>query len=310
MPAWDAVKKRGFSGRGEGTISDLGSETILKNMQDPPDAKRRKDLEALAAKARAGDASALERLHVLAALPGYEEKYGKGYGAGTRDSRNFARYLLERDFGEDLNYLSPGDKYAGDDLGAVLKVAAPILGATIPGVGLLGAAAIGAGGTAAGDYASRGRVDLKNALLAGTLSAAGNSILGNGLGSTNAALPGVPGTTAAATGPAGMGGSAASAAGASSVLGAAGKAKSFGDAISKYGPLILAGAGTIDAAGRHAQADQYRKQALDMAMQDYASRAGARDQAMGRVLAPLPTRPDLSAIYASPNPYARPVPRG
>jgi len=302
------------SGRGVGTVPDIPAERILAEMQDPPDAKRKRNLDKLAAKAKAGDAAALERLHVLGALPGYEDQYGKGYGAGTRDGRNYARYLLERDFGEDLNYLTPGDAYAGDTIGGVLKAAAPVLGAVLPGVGFLGAAAIGAGGTAAGDLASTGDVNLKNALIAGTLSGAGNSMLGNGLGSVNSSLPGVPGTTTAATGAAGMGGSATAvptaASTAGGILGTGVKAKGVGDAIAKYGPLALGALGTIDAAGRYANADRLTQQQLDLLKRDWESRGPARDMAIQQVLGAMPTRPDLSAMYTSPNPYARPVPRG
>jgi hypothetical protein len=304
------------SGRGVGSIPDLPPSLLLKNMSDPPDRKRKEDLDKLAARAKAGDAEALERLHVLAALPGYEDQYGKGYGAGTRDGRNWARYLLETQFGEDLNYLTPGDKFSGDELGGALKVLAPLAGAFLPGVGFLGAAAIGAGGTAAGQYAQTGRVDLKDALLKGTLAGAGNSILGNGLGSTSSALPGVPGTTAAATGSAGMGGNAAvpsvsgSAAGVSGVLGAAGRAKGVGDAISKYGPLVLGGLGVLDTAAQHREAERLRREGLEMARRQYELGAPARAAAQERILGPTPVRPDLSTLYQSPNPYARPVPRG
>lgn len=301
-------------GRGVGGIPDLPPEQILENMSDPPDAKRKRNLDKLAAKAKAGDAAALERLHVLGALPGYEDQYGKGYGAGTRDGRNYARYLLERDFGEDLNYLTPGDKFSGDEVGGALKILAPLAAAAIPGIGFLGAAAIGAGGTAAGDLAATGNVNLKNALIAGTLSGAGNSLLGNGLGSVNSTLPGVPGTTTAATGAAGMGGSATAAptaaSAASGVLGTGIKAKGVGDAIAKYGPLALGALGTIDAAGRYANADRLTQQQLDMLKRDWESRGPARDMALQQVLGAMPTRPDLSAMYTSPNPYARPVPRG
>lgn len=308
-----AAGGRGNVGRGEGYLPDLSPDVILKNMSDPPDKKRKRNLDKLAARAKAGDANALERLHVLGALPGYEDKYGKGYGAGTRDGRNYARYLLETQFGEDLNYLTPGDAYAGDDIGGVLKVLAPLAGAAIPGIGFLGAAAIGAGGTAAGDLAATGDVNLKNALIAGTLSGAGNSLLGNGLGSTNASLGGVPGTTTAATGPAGMGGSAATAGSAGTaggVLGTGIKAKGVGDAIAKYGPLALGAMGTIDAAGRYNRADRLTQQQLDLLKRDWESRSGARSAALEQVLGAMPTRPDLSPMYTSPNPYARPVPRG
>lgn len=303
----------GNPGRGAGYLPDLNPETIMGRMQDPPDKKRKRNLDKLAAQAAAGDAKALERLHVLGALPGYEDQYGKGYGAGTRDGRNYARYLLETQFGEDLNYLAPGDKYAGDDVGDVLKTLGPLAGAAIPGVGFLGAAAIGAGSTAAGDIAKTGSPNLKNALIAGTLSGAGNSLLGNGLGSVNSALPGVPGTTTAATGAAGMGGNATaagSAAGASGVLGTGVKAKGIGDAIAKYGPAVLGAIGTLDNAGRYDRADRLSQQQLDMLKRDWDSRGPARDQALERVLGAMPTRPDLSPMYQSPNPYARPVPRG
>lgn len=288
----------------------LSENTILKNLSDPPDAKRKKDMDKLAQKAAAGDTAALLRLQ---ALSGYDAKkeglaadpyadlraqfkaqYGTSNpGAATSDSQNYARYLVGNLTGKPAtDYLKPNDAYIGDDIGKVLKVVAPIAGALIPGVGTLGAMAIGGLGNAAGQYAATGKIDPKQAALSGGLAAAGNGLLGNGLGSVSQAAPGVAGAAGAA-------GAATQAAG--QAKGILGTGLSTKDAIT----LGLGGLGAIDAASQSAQADKLRGQALQFAAQDYGQRAPVRDAALTRALAPLPQQRDLSQTLVNrANPYS------
>ena len=313
MGLMDTVRKaeRAIGVTGVNGLSSLDEATILKNLSDPPDAKRKNDMDKLAQQAAAGDQSALLRLQ---ALSGYDPKkeglgsdpyadlrsqfkqlYGTSNpGAATSDAQNYARYLVGNLTGQQpVGYLKPNDAYIGDDIGKVLKVAAPIAGALIPGVGLLGATAIGGLGNAAGQYAATGKIDPKQALASGALAAAGNSALGNGLGS-------VPGA-AAAGGNVTQAGTAAAAGGGGASNGLLGTGLSTKDVLT----LGLGGLGAIDAASQSANADKLRGQALQFAAQDYGQRAPIRTAAVDRALAPLPTQRDLSQTLVNrANPYS------
>ena len=304
-------------------MADLGRGEIVGNMSDPPDAKRRKTMDKLAKKAAAGDQAALLRLQ---ALSGYDPKkegglkgvdpyadlrddfkgaFGKqNTGAATADAQNYARMLVADLTGSEVpNYLPPKDAYIGDTIGKVLKVAAPLAGALIPGVGMLGAAAIGAGGNALGQYAGTGKVNVGQSLLSGGLAAGGNALLGNGLGSTGGGA-GLPGYTPSAVveGPAGA--AKAAAIGAEGA-GAAGGAGGLLGAASKYAPLVLGGIQAVQTASQQSRANDLQNQALGFAKQDYAGRQPFREALMAKLSAPTPTAPDLSGLFQSSNPYGR-----
>lgn len=313
-------------------LASLDEATILKNMSDPPDQKRKQEMDKLAQQAAAGDATALLRLQALSGLDAKKEglaadpyadlrgqfksTYGTSNpGAATADAQNYARSLVANLTGQPAaGYLKPKDAYMGDDIGKVLKIAAPIAGALIPGVGTLGAAAIGGVGNAAGQYAATGKIDPKQAVLSGAAAAAGNKALGNGLGST---IPKAPDTSwlaganqGAAEALGGLPGAASTAAGAAGAAGQAGSSLlGIGaDDLKKWGPLVLGGLGAIDSASQSAQADKLRSQGLQYATQDYNSRAPVRAAALTGALAPLPQQKDLSQTLVNrANPYSTPA---
>jgi hypothetical protein len=139
-------------------------------------------------------------------------------------------------------------------LGGVLKVAAPLAGALIPGVGMVGAGLIGGLGSAAGGAMQGDKFNaLKTLARRRRGRGAGNKLLGNGLGSgsTNWGFgstapreltPGAPGGTTPGSGGAGSSG----APGASPLS----RFGDIGSLIQKYGPLALGAAGMIDQAGQ------------------------------------------------------------
>lgn len=323
--------------------TNLSDKQIIANMSDPPDAKRRKTMDKLAQQAAAGDQAALLRLE---ALSGYDAKKEKALGgadpyadlrgdfkaqfgtanpgAATADAQNYARLLVSNLTGQPVpSYLPPKDAYVGDDIGGVLKAVAPVAGALIPGVGLLGAAAIGGLGNAAGQYASTGKINVGQSLLAGGMAAGGNALLGNGLGSGGTGAFGSTPAGVAGTGPAGtgwggsatMGGNAPAALGAgaqaaASAGGIGGALGTAGNLLTKYGPLVLGGIGAVGAGKLGSQAEDLRNQAARVAMQDYQQRAPLREAAVTGLTGPRPQREDLSGLYADPsNPYRRPVAR-
>lgn len=313
-------------------MADLGRGEITANMQDPPDKKRRKTMDKLAKKAAAGDANALLRLQALSGydpakeggLDGtdpyadlrddFKARFGTGNpGAATADAQNYARMLVADLTGSEVpNYLPPKDAYIGDTIGKVLKVAAPIAGALIPGVGTLGAAAIGGLGNAAGQYAQSGKVNIGQSLLSGGLAAGGNALLGNGLGSTGAPGGAVGYTpTGVVEGAGGLGKAAAvgsKIAGGSGGLG--GLLGTVGDLATTYGPLVAGGLGAIGAGQLGSQAEDLRNQAARVAMRDYQQRAPLREAAVTGLTGPRPVREDLSGLFTDPsNPYRRPVAR-
>lgn len=300
-------------------MPSLSEKEILKNLSDPPDAKRKKDMDKLAAKAAAGDTSALLRLQALSGYDAkkeglaadpyadlraqFKQQYGTSNpGAATSDSQNYARYLVGNLTGKPAtDYLKPNDAYIGDDIGKILKVAAPIAGALIPGVGWLGAAAIGAGGNAAGQYAATGKIDPKGALVSGGLAAAGNKALGNGLGSGSTGTLGAAGVGGASSLPGDASGAMPSSGG-SSGLNLGGLNLGAKD----IATLGLGALGAVDAAHQSAEADKLRARGLQYATDDYNQRAPIRTAALGQALAPLPQQKDLSQTLVNrANPYSR-----
>lgn len=185
-------------------------------------------------------------------------------------------------------------------VGKVAKKVAPVLG-LIPGVGTLGAAAIGGlGGLASGGGlkgALQGAVRGGAGGLAGKL--AGGIVPGGVGGLINRIVPG------------GVGGLVT---GAVNKLGGAGAAAPAGGGTSGgVGGLIdLAGQGLAMYQGAQdtEQAARLRNEAANTARGAYASMAPVRQAAVGALLAPEPTRQDLSARYANPmNPFAAGRPR-
>lgn len=310
-------------------MADLGRGEITANMQDPPDKKRMKEMDKLAKKAAAGDQAALLRLQ---ALSGYDAKkegglngvdpyadlrddfkgaFGKqNTGAATADAQNYARMLVADLTGSEVpNYLPPKDAYIGDTIGKVLKIAAPIAGALIPGVGMLGAAAIGAGGNALGQYAGTGKVNIGQAALSGGLAAGGNALLGNGLGST-AAQGGAVGYTPTSVVEGAAGAGSGGAAGLPTALGKGLSLNGVLGTLGKAAPLIAGGMGAIGAGKLGSQAEDLRNQAARIALTDYQGRKPFRDAALEGLMGPQPQREDLSGLFSDPsNPYRRPVPR-
>ena len=297
-------------------------DQILKYMSDPVDSKRKKAMDAAFAKAQAGDPNAIRYLQTLSGdvhdLPpdvvaALDKQYGRGkWGAATQDGQNYARYLNSQLTGTPWAYRAHGDAYIGDDLGKVLKIGGMAAGALIPGVGTLGAGAIGAGSSVAGDLVQGKKPNLLGALGAGGVSAAGNALLGNGLGSTApAAAGGVPAGVGNATqsGPgigAQMAGALPSVAGSGGLLGhggVLGTGLSTNDALN----LGLGAAGAVQNANQQSHANALQDQAMQYATQDWANRAPLRQQAIQRMLAPLPQAQDQSALFAANqvNPFAR-----
>lgn len=69
-------------------------------------------------------------------------------------------------------------------------------------------------------------------------------------------------------------------------------------------PYILGGAATVSAIGQQNAANDLRKEALEAARQDYASRSPLRTRALSILTGAMPTPPDLSALRDTANPYA------
>lgn len=105
------------------------------------------------------------------------------------------------------------------------------------------------------------------------------------------------------------GGAAAGSGTAAGVGGTAAATKGVLGTVEKYGPLVLGGLGALDAHNQYAEADKLRRQAVDRATADYATRAPLREEAIRRATLGQPVREDLSSLYASPNPFSRPIPR-
>lgn len=181
-------------------------------------------------------------------------------------------------------------------IGDVVKKAAP-LAALIPGVGPVAAAAIGAAGGLLGnlndDDGFRGA--LGDVLLGGLAGGAG------GL-----ALEKVPALL--------QGAGSLFAGGAGAAADAAGGGINVGNVLSRAGrflldnpELILGGVSAIAGARQHGKATEAMQRAIDFAMRDAEERRALRGAALERLMGPGPARRDLSEVFASPNPYARPL---
>lgn len=254
----------------------------------------------LKARAEAGDQAALEQLHqaTLTWAPNHKN--------AAIDAWN------SLGIGDHLSHIKNPHHGIAGALGSILKVAAPIAGALIPGVGPLGAMAIGGLGSAAGGALHGDKFNLGKTIAAGGAAAAGNKLLGNGLGNVGGTHgiggpgAGEPGSssTGGNTPSASGGGAAAGQTGGSDPLGRFGK---IGDAIQKYGPLGLGVAGTLENANAQGAATDLRNKGIDYATNDWNARAPIRDAARTRLLAPIGPRRDLSSTYEDPtDPYKRP----
>ncbi len=263
-------------------------------------AKFLQEYDAMLTAARAGDPAAQQQLYDAANRKG--DKKGQAGNERLNFLRRRANEVLGTKFGtlHDKSFLSK----VGHVVGGALKIAAPIAGALIPGVGTLGAAAIGALGNTAGRALHGDRFNLGSAIGAGTLAAGGNKLLGNGLGSVPATSGGV-----LPTGPGGLGGDAVSRgvnAGGGGLLGGGGVLGTGFSARDAIG-AGLGVAGAFQNASQQSHANDLQNKAMRYAEQDWAARGPLRTQATQRMLAPLPKAEDQSALFAANqvNPFAR-----
>lgn len=297
-------------------------------------------LQALAARAKAGDASATALIQKVASgqpvngadlIPGWNVgmvSWGKapagqdpthlaithqqgdgvrywGDEAGRQAESAAAQNLLKG--GDDSAQLAAANASHKDWTGGTLAQLAPIAAAFIPGVGPLAAGAIGAGiggAEAAGGVTNQSVLGgaATGAAEAGAAGAA-KSAIGNalaGTGSVGNALAGVSRLAGMAGGAAALPSVARAAIG-----GGTGQpgTSAGGSGISDLSQLI----GTLQGGSQVADAASIRKAAIASAQQDYNSRAPLRTQAISLLSAPERTATDLSSIYANTdNPFAKP----
>lgn len=70
--------------------------------------------------------------------------------------------------------------------------------------------------------------------------------------------------------------------------------------------LGIAAVGLVQNAGAAGQADDYRKEALQVSRDQYAARQPLRDAAFAGIARPMPVARNLSSVFADPgNPYSR-----
>lgn len=236
----------------------------------------------LAARAKAGDQAALQQLYAATGIAGNPDAWRPDHRNAAIDAWNTLG------IGQPIPDIKNPHHGILGAVGDVLKVAAPIGAAFIPGIGPIAAGAIAAGGSAAGGLMKGEPFNLGKTLMAGAAGAGGNFLLGGkGIGG----ISGVPGKL-------GLGGSAAGApgsAGGSGIL----------DSVMKYGPLVTGALGTYGAYQDASKANQLRDAATNLVQQDYAGRAPFR-LAATQALTRTPVRPDLSNIFADPgNPFNR-----
>jgi hypothetical protein len=198
------------------------------------DPERKATADRLYAAALKGDQSAL---YQLLDFVGGQGDPTAGNEWATADARNYGKMLLGQmspDYTPQYDKANDGSFGIGD----FLKIAAPIAGMAIPGIGTLGALAIGAGGSALGGALSGDKFDFMKTLMAGGAAAGGNKLLGNGLGSVSGAGGAAGAAGAGASGAAGAAGTAAQAGG-----GIADFLKKYGPAAQALLPLLGAGVG-------------------------------------------------------------------
>lgn len=261
----------------------------------------------LLAKARAGDQSAAAQL----------QQATQTWAPNHRNAAIDAWNELNPGSEGDLGHIKNPHGFLGDfgkTLGSILKVAAPIAGMAIPGLGTLGAMAVGGLGSAAGGALHGDKFNLGKTLMAGGAAAGGNRLLGNGLG-------GMP-SGAAGGGNLSIGGNQTQSGGGMAAPGAAAPGGGGGGIMDKLGGMFKGADGNVDinkimtmaggvggffdarnqakqgAAFNNAQLD-LRKQQLAQAQQDYASRAPLRNTAISR-LGQMASQPMGSSVFRRP----------
>jgi hypothetical protein len=303
--------------------SSYSDEFLRKRVSSGPDKGRATYANGLADRARAGDQAAIAELAWRSGIaPDPNPNDHEGAWA-TADAKNYGQMLL-RDVAPGYNpqYQPAHDgggllSGIGHTLGSVLKIGAPIAGALIPGVGTLGAGLIGGLGNSAGQLMSGGHFNPLQALGAGAGAAAGNRLLGNGLGSgssnwgfgSSQGIPGMPGGAPGGA-PGGQGGAMGPGgvmAPGGGVAGAVGQGQGLldrfggiGSLLQKYGPLALGAAGAFNQASQTSGADHLREAATQGALQDWQSRAPARARATSML--------SDGSLTDQTDPYRRPVP--
>lgn len=271
------------------------------------DPGRGRTMDQWAAAARAGDQAALMKLIDMTNAPG--DPNPNEHWA-TADAMNYGKMLL-RDImpGYTPTYDKAKDgggflSGLGNFVGGVLKTAAPIGAAFIPGIGPIAAGAIAAGGSAAGGLLRGEPFKLDKTLLAGAAGAGGNWLLG---GQGLKGISGVPGRLGI-----GGGGAGSTVGNATQAMGGVAKVAGDGggggllDMIGKYGPLVAGGLGMVGNYQDASKANELRERGIASAERTYAERAPFRMRALAAATAPQPQRPDLSWIFNDPgNPYNR-----
>lgn len=259
-------------------------------------------------------------LYQLARFSGVANPGKEGWA--TADARNYGKMLLSKanpNYAPEYDEAHDGSFNLGKTLGGIAKVAAPLAGALIPGVGTLGAMAIGAGGSALGGALSGDKFDLGKTLMAGGAAAAGNKLLGNGLGGgssnwgfgSSPNIPDAPDIHA-------MGSQTYTPTGkpyipAEHVAGAPGHpgGESIWDKLGtfakqnpgKIAQTALGGLGYLDARAQQKNAAAFnnaqlelKKRQLGMAEQDYNARSGMRNAIYSR-LGQMAQSPASSSVY-------------
>jgi hypothetical protein len=126
---------------------DYDENFLRDRVSGGPDKNRAHTMDQWFAAAQAGDQNALQQLANMGGVS------GTGQGWATADARNYDKMLLAKlsggQYTPEYDQAHDGGNFM-HSLGGVLKVAAPLAGMAIPGVGALGAMAIGAGGSALG----------------------------------------------------------------------------------------------------------------------------------------------------------------
>lgn len=285
---------------------------VKDRVKSGKDANRAATVDKLAAQAsqppHEDDAAAMRQLTQLAG----DDSTG---GFATNDARNYARMQLANIGGPQMGYSEAKDgggllSGIGHGLGSLLKIAAPIAGMAIPGLGPLAGAAIAAGGSAAGGMLHGDKFNLGKTLLAGGAGAAGQALnvsklagIGGGGGIPAAPSAGALNSAAAASGMPAAAGAAAPGGGILSKIGGAFAGQDGKPDLQKILGTGAAVGGFIDARRQQGAANKFNNARLQqlqrmsgMAEQDYAARGPIREAAYSR-LARLGQGPIGSSIY-------------
>jgi hypothetical protein len=274
-------------------MPNYSDQEVVKRVGDKKDAGRAGATDKLFAQATQpphdDDASALAKLQQLAG----DDSTG---GWATNDARNYTRMKLNSLPGaQPMEYSEARDGRfsVGKALGGLMRVAAPIAGMAIPGLGPLGALAVGGLGNSAGQLVSGGKFNPLEAVAAGAAPAVGRHLMGAGgapdvAGGVGNATQSMPAAAASLAQPASGG-----------IAGAIGK-------LGGLGTIGKVGIGAAKFLGDRAQrksAEEFgnaqlalRQKQLGMAEQDYAARAPMRSSAFER-LGQMAKGPMGSSVY-------------